>query len=66
MHDPKDPNSLINNKVNAILEDSKGNLWVGTAEDGLHIMDRATGKFQRHLYDPAYPEKLSRPPVNKF
>ena len=61
----KDPHSLINNKVNAILEDSKGNFWVGTAGDGLHTMDRATGKFERHLYDPAHPEKLSRPPVNQ-
>ncbi len=64
LHDPGDPHSLINNKVNAILEDSKGNFWVGTAGDGLHTMDRATGKFERHQYDPAHPEKLSRPPLN--
>lgn len=63
MHDPKNPNTLINNKVSAIFEDSKGNFWVGTAGDGLHTMDRATGKFVRHSYDPAHPEKLSRPPI---
>ena len=65
LHEPKDPLSLINNKVRAIFEDSKGNFWVGTAGDGLHTMDRKTGKFQRHLYDPAHPEKLSRPPYKK-
>jgi ligand-binding sensor domain-containing protein len=62
-HDPKDPHSLISNKVNAIFEDSRGNFWVGTAGDGLHTMDRRTGKFERHTYDPANPEKLSRSPL---
>lgn len=65
LNDPKDPHSLINNKVRAIFEDSKGNFWVGTAGDGLHTMDRATGKFERHLYDPKHPEKLSRPAFKK-
>ena len=65
VHDPKNPNTLIDNKVSAIFEDSKGNFWVGTAGDGLHTMDRTTGKFVRHHYDPAHPEKLSRPPINK-
>jgi ligand-binding sensor domain-containing protein len=59
-HDPKDPHSLIDNRVNAICEDSRGVFWVGTAGDGLHTMDRATGKFERHLFDPANPNKLSR------
>ncbi|MGE5519102.1 MAG: two-component regulator propeller domain-containing protein [Candidatus Dadabacteria bacterium] len=65
LHDPKDPNTLINNKVSAMCEDSKGNFWVGTAEDGLHTMDRRTGAFQRYPYNPAHPEKLSRPPLSK-
>ena len=63
MNSPKDPHSLINNKVRAIFEDSKGTFWVGTAGDGLHTMDRQTGIFERHTYNPAKPELLSRPPV---
>jgi ligand-binding sensor domain-containing protein len=63
-HDPKNPNSLINNKVSAIFEDSKGTLWIGTAGDGLHTMDKSSGKITRHRYDPANPEKLSRPPLS--
>ena len=51
MHDEKDPHSLIDNRVRVIFEDSRGNFWVGTAGDGLHTMDRATGAFERHLYD---------------
>ena len=65
MHDDKDPHSLINNKVRAIFEDSRGTFWVGTAGDGLHTMDRSTGSFQRYPYDPLHPDKLSRPPLSK-
>ncbi|MEP6595867.1 MAG: two-component regulator propeller domain-containing protein, partial [Ginsengibacter sp.] len=61
MHDPKNPHSLIDNKVRAICEDSRGNFWIGTYGDGLHTMDRAKGTFTRYHYDPAHPEKLSRP-----
>jgi signal transduction histidine kinase/streptogramin lyase len=63
--DPLDPESLINPNVSAIFEDSQGNFWVGTAGNGLHTLDRKTGKFTRHLYDPSKPGKLSRPPINK-
>ena len=65
MHEPDNPHSLINDKIRAIFEDSKGIFWIGTQGDGLHIMDRKTGSFTRLTYDPNHPEKLSRPPVNK-
>jgi len=63
LNDSKNPHSLIDNKVRAIFEDSKGVFWVGTGGDGLHTMDRKTGIFERHTYNPAKPEQLSRPPV---
>ncbi|HSO85776.1 MAG TPA: two-component regulator propeller domain-containing protein, partial [Draconibacterium sp.] len=66
MHDPINPNSLINNKVSAIFEDSKGTFWIGTAGDGLHTLDREKGTFTRHTYDPKHPEKLSRPPFDNL
>jgi signal transduction histidine kinase/ligand-binding sensor domain-containing protein len=56
-------NSLIDNRVKAIFEDSRGVFWIGTAGDGLHTMDRETGTFTRHTYDPEQPKKLSRPPI---
>ncbi|MBK6635712.1 MAG: hypothetical protein IPG38_16755 [Chitinophagaceae bacterium] len=62
-HNPADANSLADNNVNPIYEDSKNNFWVGTNGDGLHLMDRATGKFTQDKYDAAHPEKLSRPPL---
>ena len=60
LNDPKNPHSLINNKVRAIFEDSRGTFWVGTSGDGLHTMDRSTGSFERHLYNPGKPDELSR------
>lgn len=63
LHDTNNPHSLINNKVRAIFEDSKGNFWIGTMGDGLHTMDRKTGSFERHLYDPAKPDQVARPPL---
>jgi ligand-binding sensor domain-containing protein len=61
LHDPANPNSLIDNKVRGMLEDSKGNFWIGTAGDGLHWMDREKGTFTRLTFDPANPNKLSNP-----
>ena len=43
-HNSKDPESLSNDKVNAVLEDGRGRLWIGT-EDGLDLLDRSRGTF---------------------
>ncbi len=66
LRDPNDPETIINNKVSALFEDSQGNFWVGTVGDGLHSLDRNSGKFTRHTYDPENPEKLSRPPTAHY
>jgi signal transduction histidine kinase/ligand-binding sensor domain-containing protein len=66
LHDEKDPHTLIDNRVRSIFEDSRGNFWIGTAEDGLHTMDRAKGTFERHTYDSLHPDKLSRPPIKNI
>ena len=66
IHDPADPNSLADNRVRAVLEDSRGNFWIGTAgKDGLYLMNRDKGSFARQVYDPKDPWKLSRPPLKK-
>ena len=61
----EEANSLIDNRVTALHEDSKGNFWVGTAGDGLHMMNRDEGSFVRYNHDPEHPDKLSRPPTRK-
>jgi signal transduction histidine kinase/ligand-binding sensor domain-containing protein len=64
LHDPNDPHSLVDNKVRAVFEDSRGNFWVGTRGDGLHRMNRKTGTFER--ISSVHPDvhQPYRPPVS--
>ena len=61
LHDPNNPHSLMNDKIRSIFEDSYGVFWVGTSAEGLHIMNRAKGTFERYPYNPAHPLSLSAP-----
>ena len=51
-HDVNDSTSLSNPYIQALHNDKKGNLWAGTP-NGLDLLDRRTGKFQRFKPDPA-------------
>jgi len=46
-HNPDDPNSLSDNRVNSVFFDHMGALWVGT-QDGLSRFDRQTATFKRY------------------
>lgn len=59
VHDSADPQSIGPGGVGAILEDSRGRLWVGTAEGGLCRMDRAKEAFSCYRHDTADPESVS-------
>ena len=41
---PNNPNSLIGNDVNTILQDTRGLMWIG-AKDGLSVLNPKTNKF---------------------
>ena len=56
---PDDPDSLSENRVTVLYEDSLGNLWVGTRNGGLNRFDRATETFVYHQHDPDDPFSLS-------
>jgi ligand-binding sensor domain-containing protein len=57
-NDPDDPQSLSNNWVVSICEDSFGDLWIGT-NGGTNIFNRETEKFVRYQNDPKDPNSLS-------
>jgi ligand-binding sensor domain-containing protein/DNA-binding CsgD family transcriptional regulator len=59
-HDPRDPNSLSNDKVNALWPDPErpGVLWVGTHQ-GLNRYDTRADRWTRYLNDPRDPNSLS-------
>ncbi|MGL5756465.1 MAG: ligand-binding sensor domain-containing protein [Paraclostridium sp.] len=49
-----DTNSISNNSVKSISEDSKGNLWIGT-NFGLNKFDKDTEKFERYMMEDGLP-----------
>jgi ligand-binding sensor domain-containing protein/signal transduction histidine kinase len=58
-HDPDDPTSLSHSQISALMEDSRGGLWVGTFNAGLNRMDPATGAFTRFSSRPEHTDSLS-------
>ncbi len=62
-HDPEDPASLSQDRIEVLLEDSAGKLWVGTEEAGLNRFDPVSGRFERFRHDPADPHSLSHDEV---
>lgn len=61
-HRPGDATSLTRGRVNEILEDRRGRLWVGT-RNGLSMLDPITGKSRQFVHDPDDPASLPLPPV---
>ncbi|HEY6901875.1 MAG TPA: two-component regulator propeller domain-containing protein, partial [Puia sp.] len=54
-----DDKSLAYNLVNAIIEDDKGYLWIGTWGGGLDRYDRRTDQFVHFKHNPSDPGSLS-------
>lgn len=52
-------NSINNNYVMAILEDSRNRLLFGTWGGGINILNRHTEQFSHLVHDPANPRSLS-------
>ncbi len=53
LHDPRNPASIGENTIMALLEDSEGGLWIGTATAGLDRMDKKTGRCVHFKSVPA-------------
>ena len=50
-HDPADPRTLRDNRVNALALDGRGHLWIGTAA-GLDRLVPGADRFDHHDLDP--------------
>jgi ligand-binding sensor domain-containing protein/signal transduction histidine kinase/DNA-binding response OmpR family regulator len=44
-HNKKDPSSLRSSDISSLHQDSKGRIWVGTIEGGLHLYNRRKDAF---------------------
>ncbi len=65
IHDPKDKNSISNNIVRSLFDDSKGHIWAGTL-NGLCILDKLTGKFIVFKKDPNNSSSLSNSNITRI
>jgi len=66
LHDERNPNSISGNTVqsNAFIQDSSGNLWVGTWSNGLNRIEfsdssQLDATYKRWKYDPDEPNGLN-------
>ncbi len=60
-HDPNNPNSLVDNRVSALLEDNEGRIWVGTYQSGLHQFRAEHEDFIRMAADPKNLDRIHAP-----
>ena len=71
-HSSQDPYSLGDNRVQDIIEDNNGTLWIGTREGGLSrlmwsdagLMDPENIRFIRYQHDPSDPSSISSNVIN--
>jgi ligand-binding sensor domain-containing protein/signal transduction histidine kinase len=64
-HDPDNPNSLSDDNIFCIVEDTRSNgeiVWIGTAR-GLSAFHQSAQRFSRHFHDPNNPKSLSHDQV---
>jgi serine phosphatase RsbU (regulator of sigma subunit)/ligand-binding sensor domain-containing protein len=51
-YNSSNPNSLSNNLITRVYEDTTGVFWIGTATGGLNKIDHYAKKFNSYIYDP--------------
>ncbi len=51
-NNPDDPNTLSANSTQGLIEDDRGNLWIGIWGGGLDKFDPTTERFTHYRYDP--------------
>jgi ligand-binding sensor domain-containing protein/two-component sensor histidine kinase len=55
-----DSKSLSGNFVTSIIEDNRGNIWVGTFGGGINKLDLHTKTFTRFVHDPNITNSISK------
>ncbi|MBN2009008.1 hypothetical protein JW960_06665 [candidate division KSB1 bacterium] len=63
---PFDSQSLSNNSVQSLWEDTNGGIWVGTFGDGINFYNRLSEKFLHFKQEAGNPNSLNNNFVNVF
>lgn len=58
-NDPNDANTIAENFIRFLFEDSKGRLWIATAGNGLDLFDRTTETFIHFRFNSKDPNTIS-------
>ncbi len=58
-HEPGNDNSIRSNDVTALINDGRGNLYIGSFGKGVSRLDTKTGKFTHFLHDQKKKNSLS-------
>ncbi len=58
-HSQKDPNSIISSNIRVVMEDSTGELWIGTHIGGLSRFRRNSDDFENFVYNENDKSSLS-------
>ncbi len=58
-NDPDDNNSIAENFIRFLFEDSKGRIWIATAGNGLDLFNRTTETFTHFKYNAKDPNTIS-------
>ena len=61
LHDPSDPNSLLDNRISALYEDQQGQILIGTYKSGFHIYDTKSETLNRISNDANNPGQIHAP-----
>lgn len=61
LHEPANPNSLIDNRISALMEDRDGKIWVGSCQSGLHYYEPNKEEIIRMMPDAAKTKQLYAP-----
>jgi two-component system sensor histidine kinase ChiS len=64
--DPNSPGTISGNIIRCIYEDSKNNLWIGTASNGLNLYDRSSNRFIHFTQDSTSKIQISNNEVNSI
>lgn len=51
VNDPDNPNSISSNNVTAVIQAENGEIWIGTADQGLNKFNEKTNTWTRYPYD---------------
>ena len=65
LNEPNNPNSLIDNRVSALLEDREGRILIGTFQNGLHYYNQHKDEIVRMKYNPDKPDQWHTSPGEK-